>query len=155
MSGTVIAIFIAPEDGVDMREIDEVLAIAGAGLEGDRYCNKQGSFNKKSDKEGVRQVTLINGLFFENSGFQYHESRRNIVTQGVELNWLIGKEFKIGEALFMGEKYCDPCERPNKLSGNPNSFKNSFHDRGGLVARIIKTGIIRKGDQIIPPAKGY
>ena len=153
MNGKVAAIFISPVAGDPMQSVVEVEALAGKGLKGDRYATGEGSFNKGA--QGKRQVTLINGIFFENSGFEYAESRRNIVTLGVELMWLIGREFQVGEATFRGIKYCDPCLRPTKLSGKDISFKEAFFDRGGLVAEVITGGIIKAGDPIIPPIKGY
>jgi MOSC domain-containing protein YiiM len=151
--GKVTAIYISPTAGGVMQKMEEIEATAGAGLEGDRYCEGQGSFNK--NQAGRRQVTLINALFFKDSRFEYADSRRNIITDGVELMWLIGREFKIGEAIFKGVKYCDPCNRPSKLSNNANSFKDIFFDRGGLVAEIIQSGKIRTNDFVIPPPKGY
>lgn len=153
MNGIVKAICISPVAGEPMQEIIEVEAIAGQGLKGDRYSIGTGSFNK--DKQGVRQVTLMNSIFFAGSGFEFKDSRRNLFVEGVELMWLIGREFQVGTARFRGVKYCDPCTRPNKLSGKAMSFKETFFDRGGLIAEIIKDGIIRVGDQIIPPPKGY
>ncbi len=152
MNGRVVSICVCSLAGEKMHHVQEVEAIAGAGLKGDRYCIGEGSFNK--GKQGKRQVTLINGLFFENSGFTFAESRRNIITRDVELMWLIGKEFQVGTARLRGLKYCDPCERPSKLSGQ-EGFKESFFDRGGLVAEVIEGGIIRVGDTIILPPKGY
>lgn len=153
MNGTVVAICISPMAGEPMQEVQEVEAIAGAGLKGDRYGTGNGSFNK--GKPGVRQVTLINGLFFEGTYYEYVESRRNIVTMNVELMWLIGREFSVGEATFQGVKYCDPCERPTKLSKQRRSFKEAFYDRGGLVAVVLKGGTIKTGDQVVPPPRGY
>ena len=97
----------------------------------------------------------MNSIFFRNSGFTYEESRRNIFVQGVELMWLIGREFQIGKARFRGIKYCDPCNRPSKLSGNEKSFQQAFFDRGGLVAEIIESGTIKIGSDVIPPKKEY
>lgn len=151
-NGIVLAICIGPTAKEPMQAMEVVKAVAGLGLSGDRYCTGEGSFNK--GKPGRRQVTLINGIFFEGSGFQYADSRRNIVTLGIELMWLIGREFRVGEATFRGLGYCDPCDRPSKLSGHGN-FREEFHDRGGLVAEILVGGLIRVGDQIIPPPKGY
>lgn len=153
MDGTVVAIFIAPAKGEPMQEVQEVEAIAGVGLKGDRYAAGEGSYNRGSP--GRRQVTLISGIFFEGSGFEYADSRRNIVTMGIELMWLIGREFQIGTARFRGVKYCDPCGRPSTLSGKERSFKEAFFDRGGLIAEVIGGSVIRKGDRIIPPPKGY
>ena len=152
-SGRVISICIGSEAGAPMREAEEVNALAGMGLEGDRYCRGEGSFNK--DNQGKRQVTLINGLFLVDSGFTATDTRRNIVTLNVELMYLIGKEFQIGDAVFYGVKYCDPCMKPSKLSGKKHSFKQAFHDRGGLIAEVRKSGIIRVGSPVIPPPKGY
>ena len=152
-SQKVVAICISPQAGVKMREVPEVVAIAGAGLEGDRYCTGEGSFNRGN--VGKRQVTLINSIFFEDNEFDYVDSRRNIVTSDVELMWLIGKEFKVGEAKFRGVKYCDPCIRPSKLSGKQRSFKHVFFDRGGLIAEILEGGVIKVDDPIITPPKGY
>lgn len=137
-----------------MQQVDEVEAIQGLGLKGDRYATGEGSFNKKSGI-GNRQVTLVNAIFFDGRPFSFADSRRNIVTTGVELMDLISRAFEIGDACFRGVKYCDPCVRPSKLSGNQMSFKEAFFDRGGLIAEVIEGGIIRVGDSIIPPPKSY
>jgi MOSC domain-containing protein YiiM len=136
-----------------MQEIQEVEAIAGQGLKGDRYSVAEGSFNK--GKPGIRQVTLMNTIFFKDSGFDFKDSRRNLFVEGVELMWLIGREFQVGTARLRGVKYCDPCNRPSKLSGKEQSYKEAFFDRGGLIAEVIEDGIIKTGDQVIPPPKGY
>ena len=146
VNGQVVAIFIAPVAGGKMEELPMVEALAGAGLAGDRYAMAEGSFNRK--RPGRRQVTLINSIFFQHSNFEYAESRRNIVTQGVELMWLIGREFHIGAARFRGQCYCDPCLRPTRLSGKTEKFLEVFSDRGGLVAEVLEGGMIRKGDPI-------
>lgn len=152
-NGSVTALCIAPTAGAPMQLVEVVTAIAGAGLEGDRYASGNGSFNR--EKTGTRQVTLINVRFFLGSGFSYVDTRRNIVTADVELMWLIGREFRIGEAVMRGVKYCDPCHRPTKLGGLERNFKEEFSDCGGLVAEVLESGIIRVCDEIIPPPKGY
>lgn len=152
-NGSVLSICVAPSAGAPMQSVEEVEAIAGAGLEGDRYAKGEGSFNK--DKAGNRQVTLINGIFFPGSGFEYVDARRNIVTDDVELMWLIGREFRIGKAKFRGIKYCDPCGRPSRLARKEQSFKKAFFDRGGIVAEVLEGGLIKVGDNIIPPPKKY
>lgn len=151
--GTVVAIFIGHSAGATMQQVRQARAIAGSGLEGDRYAKAEGSYNQGSP--GRRQVTLINSIFFAGTGFDFADSRRNIVTLGVELMWLIEREFAIGEARFRGLKYCDPCRRPSKLAGRTQSFADAFHDRGGLVAEILEGGMIHVGDDIALPAKGY
>ena len=153
MKGVVKAICTSRVAGEPMQEMPEALAIADQGLYGDRYATGDGSFNKGN--QGNRQVTLMNAVFFGGSGFQFNESRRNLLVEGVELMWLIGREFQIGSACFRGIKYCDPCQRPSRLSGNAMRFQEVFLDRGGLIAEVIETGLIKVGDEVVPPPRGY
>lgn len=155
MNGKVVAIYITSDAGEPMQQVKEVEAIAGAGLKGDRYATGDGSFNK--GLPGQRQVTFINGIFFEGSGFEYTDSRRNIVTMDVELMRLINKEFNVGTAKFRGVKYCKPCTRPNELGKdklrNAKPFNEVFFDRGGIIADVIEDGVINEGDPVISPVK--
>ena len=168
MIGIVRGIFICPTAGEPMQRITQVAAIAGQGLQGDRYSTGWGSFNNKKPwwwsipfihwifkKKQKRQVTLINYTFFEGSGFEFQDSRRNLIVEGVELMSLIGQKFRVGTARFRGMKYCDPCNRPSKLSGKQLSFKEAFLDRGGIIAEVIEGGTIMWGDKVITPDKGY
>lgn len=149
--GTVVGICINAERGEPMQCVDQVRAIRGAGLEGDRYCTGTGSWNMKKGK-GNRQVTLINMKFVESSSFTLTQTRRNIGVTGIELMLLIGKRFTIDGVTLLGVKYCDPCQRPSNLCGIPG-FPDQFHDVGGLIASVIKGGIIRVGSVVTPPPR--
>jgi len=171
----VVAIYTAIAAGEPMELTNQIMAIAGKGLEGDRYAFGQGSFNRSKTAKGFiaaiiqlvkgwfkrrmkRQVTFISSEAFKGTGFTYSQSRRNIVVKNIELMWLIGRTFRIGKAIFYGVKYCDPCNRPTKLIGKDEtveSFKKIFFDRGGLIAEVIKGGLIKEGDLIIIQPKGY
>lgn len=146
-TGTLLGIYICPVAGDPMQQVEEVEAMAGVGLRGDRYFAGEGSWNK--GEQGKRQVTLINDLFFSGTHFTPAESRRNLVTGGIELMWHIGREFQIGIVRFRGVRYCDPCSRPGKLSGKKESFRSEFFDRAGLIAEVTVSGVIRVGDPII------
>lgn len=149
----VLAIYVAEKAGEEMHLVQEAHAIAGQGLSGDRYSTGHGSFNR--NKQGERQVSFMNAIFFPGTGFAYRESRRNIITVGVELLWLIGREFTISGVKFRGLRYLDPCDRPSKLSGNPRSFKYAFFDRGSIIAEVLESGTIKQGDTVVSPPKGY
>lgn len=153
MNGTVKALCIARRAGTPMQQRKRVYAIAGRGLKGDRYASGNGKFNQGA--MGKRQVTLMNVRFFKGSGFKFTDTRRNIFTEGVELMWLVGREFTIGKARLRGIKYCDPCNRPSRLARKRKSFKEVFSDVGGIVAEVLQGGYIKVGDPIIPPPKGY
>jgi MOSC domain-containing protein YiiM len=145
--------FICPKKGDPMLSVERVQALAGAGLEGDRYASGEGSYN--AGKVGTRQVTLMNVRFFLGQPFTFQESRRNLLIEGAELMWLIGREFTVGAAKFRGQRYCDPCRRPDKLAGKEASFKDTFQDAGGLIAEVLESGLICLGDALVPPPKPY
>ena len=152
-NGYVCGIFICPSAGDAMIQVESVMAIAGHGLEGDRYCNAAGSWNK--GVPGKRQVTLMNGAHFGCCGFDYGDSRRNIITGGVELMRCIDKDFLIDGVRLRGVKYCEPCPRPSKLAHIDLNFEDVFHDQGGLIAEILVGGLIKEGSIIVPPPKKY
>jgi MOSC domain-containing protein YiiM len=74
------------------------------------------------------------------------ESRRNVLTCGVALNHLVGREFQIGDVRLRGLKLCEPCTHLQQLTGKP-MIKALLH-RGGLRAEILSGGVIKVGDRI-------
>ena len=125
-----------------MQSVDEVRAVPEKGLEGDRYFLRQGTFYKPQPD---RELTLIEAEAIEalRSEFQVEydlsASRRNLVTRGVPLNHLVGKEFWIGEVKARGLRLCEPCAHLQRLS-HPKVLPGLVH-RGGLRAQILSEGI--------------
>lgn len=152
MSGQVTHIFISPNEGEQMQELQTVKAIEQLGLEGDRYAGERGAWSK-SKRKVIRQVSLIEQEAIDraNASLQIHflpgETRRNIVVSDFPLNGLIGKEFMVGNVRMRGVELCDPCQRPSKLAGK-SGFEESFAGYGGLRAEILTTGQISVGDTI-------
>ena len=148
--GTVLSIQIAPNGTDSLRNLEQINAIEGMGLEGDRYYNRTGTYSNKHDES--REATFIESEALEALVKDYNvelkgtESRRNISTRGVALNHLVGKEFKVGEAVFRGIRLCEPCTHLEEVSGKP-ARKGLIH-RGGLRAQIVKSGMIQVGDEI-------
>jgi len=146
----VIAIHVAADESGPMVSIAQVRAVAGKGLEGDRYFDVVAR-DGKTDKTG-RHATLIESEALTALERDYHlalrpeQSRRNILTRGVALNHLVGREFRIGDAVFKGIRLCEPCRHLEKLSGMP-VMRGLLH-RGGLRAEIVRDGLIRTGDTI-------
>ena len=128
-----------------------VQAIAGKGLEGDRYFLGTGTFSPKPQKVDF-EITLIEQenvlAFAEESGlaFTTAHARRNIVTTGIRLNDLVGKEFHVGAVLLRGIRLCEPCNHLAKTS-YPETLKGLVH-KAGLRAQIVSNGQICVGDQI-------
>lgn len=149
-NGSVVSIQIAVNAKGPMTALPEVRAIAGQGLEGDRYCNQIGSYSHHPGPD--REVTLIEMEAIEALERDYQttldpkDSRRNIATRGVPLNHLIGQAFTIGDVKLEGIRFCEPCANLVKLTGK-DVLRGLIH-RGGLRARIVNGGTIRVGDAI-------
>ena len=148
-SGKVQAIHVAAAAQAPVQALEQVAAIPGAGLEGDRYAAQQGTFSKpKPDYE----LTLVEAEALEAAQRDYQialtpgETRRNITTVGVPLNHLVGREFSIGDVRIRGIRLCEPCDHLQKLTGKP-VIKGLLH-RGGLRAQILTAGKICVGDTI-------
>jgi len=148
--GVVAAIFVGPEAQQPMTSVAEVRAIAGHGLEGDRYSRGAGTFAAKSPNQ---QVTLIEAEALEAAARDYEleidagETRRNVLTRNVALNHLVGREFRIGEVRLRGLKLCEPCGHLEKLTGK--QMIKAMRHRCGLRAEILCNGPIRIGDPVI------
>lgn len=149
--GIVESIFIATVAMQPTEAREQVVAVPGVGLEGDRYALKQGTFFKP---EPAFELTLIEAEAIEALHRDYNlelapgEARRNIVTRGVGLNHLVGKEFRVGTVLVRGIRLCEPCEHLQKLTGR--QLVRGLRHRGGLRAQILTEGIIHVGDAVTP-----
>ena len=149
--GCVESIHIATTAEATMRGVAEIRAIAGVGLEGDRYATRTGSFSAKP-KPG-RQITLVEAEAIEalerELGLKLApgETRRNLVTRGVALNHLVGREFQVGAVRLRGHELCEPCGDLARMTGKPQILPGLVH-RGGLRAEILEGDMIRVGDPI-------
>jgi len=148
--GKIESINITPAARAPMRAVDQVKAIPGVGLEGDRYALRQGTFFKP---EPAFELTLIEAEAIEALARDYAmelsagDARRNLVTREVPLNHLVGREFRVGDVTLRGIRLCEPCEHLQALVGEP-VIKGLRH-RGGLRAQILTQGTIRVGDKVL------
>jgi len=133
--------------------VREVQAVAGEGLEGDRYFKKIGTYSNLPG--GGRQVTLIELESVEalkrdlKIGLEPAQTRRNIVTRGVPLNHLVGRQFRLGrKVVLQGVRLCEPCNHLESLT--LKGVRDGLLHRAGLRADIMTGGIIRVGDSVTP-----
>ncbi len=150
--GEVVSIHTAPVASEPTVSVEEAHAVPGKGLEGDRYFKGNGAFSDRPDPG--RELTLIEIEAIEALEREYKyklspgDARRNIVTLGVPLNHLVGKEFSVGEVTLRGIRLNGPC---NHLAGlTDDKVKEGLIHRGGLRAHILTEGVIRPGDTIQP-----
>ena len=149
-AGRVLNIFITGAAGEPMQAVNEVRAIAGVGLEGDRYAKGIGSWAERLDR-GRRDLTVfpIEGLeemAADGISIEPHEARRNVLTSGIDLPALEGRQFRIGEVICYGIRRCHPCIYLEHLT-KPGVLK-AYMNRGGLFTEILTNGTIRVGDPV-------
>ena len=149
-TGRLVGIYTAAEAGKPPTAATEVRAVEGVGLEGDRYATEVGTY---SDRPGPhRQVTLVEREVIASvnteSGVELaeHETRRNLVTEGVPLLHLIGHTFRVGDVVFRGIKSCPPCAYLEEMT-RPG-VRAALVNRGGLRAEVVSGGVLRIGDEI-------
>ena len=144
----VTKICVAEKSGKQMQDVNSVEVIANKGIVNDRY------FKDNNDKD--IQITLIESenidYFNEKSktNIPYIEFRRNIVTKGIKLNELVGKEILIGEVRIKGYRLCNPCKYLQNKLQQKNLVKNlaKLYNRGGLRCEILSNGRMSINDKI-------
>jgi MOSC domain-containing protein YiiM len=126
--------------------VHSVEAHARKGLAGNRYYFERGA------KPG-RALTLIAAEALEGLQAEHGielsaaESRRNVLTRGIDLNALVGKRFRVGDVECEGVELCEPCKGLERAT-QPGVIKGLLH-RGGLNADILTDGVMSVGDEVV------
>lgn len=134
-----------------MVSLAEVRAVPGRGLDGDRYSRAAGTFSKGHEPDS--ELTLIESEAIEALAREHSltlapsDARRNLVTRGIALNELAGREFTVGEVRVRAHGLCEPCTHLARLTGQPAVLRALAH-RGGLRAQILGEGTLRIGDLV-------
>jgi len=136
---TVVAIHLGEAGKPELRQVEAVRAVAGKGLEGDRYFFAGGA-------EPGRALTLVEEEVVEDVGLSPGATRRQVTTRGVQLNDLIGKRFRVGEVECYGVELCEPCSHLERMT-RPGIIRDLAH-RAGINADILADGTISVGDEI-------
>ncbi|TKX50467.1 MOSC domain-containing protein [Halorubrum sp. ASP121] len=151
--GTVERIHVASGTGGEPEPREAVEAVADCGLRGDRYFDGDGIYNEQADLE-PSDVTFIAAEALAAAAEEYGVDldagahRRNVTTRGVALDELIGERFRVGEAVVEGTGHCEPCGYMADLAEQADAA-TALDGRGGLDARIVESGTIAVGDEIV------
>ena len=141
----VVEIAVSENPRGQMKSVNNVKAIAGKGL--------VNHYHFKNDNEKRCQITLIE---IENinhynqitrTSIPSKDFRRNIVTEGIKLNALVGSEFFIGEVKVKAHDLCRPCKYLQESLNQKNLVKELLR-KGGLRCEILTNGKIFVGDEI-------
>src|SRR6266487_1418468 len=150
--GEVVGIYVSEVKTGPMQSRVAATALKGRGLAGDRYAAKAGTFTPGSDRLRGYDLTLIESealdrlTLSDGSQLAAAEARRNLVTRGIDLNALVGREFTIRSVRAFGQRLCEPCVHLQRLT-RPGVIAGLVH-QGGLRADILTDGEIRLGDKI-------
>ncbi|MBJ7555639.1 MOSC domain-containing protein [Marinomonas spartinae] len=140
-------IFVAKKSKMPQIEIEAVKVDAGKGIVGDRNYAKRQEEGQNITFVESEEIDAFNTNFKQQIGLS--ATRRNIVTEGVRLNHLVGKEFMIGDVRFYGVELCEPCAFLGQLLANdslsPPQVVKAWVHRGGLRANVLSTGILKTG----------
>jgi len=142
-AGAVVALHTAPESGapVDARERIEVLP--GQGVRGDRHFSAEPTAARGTDltlieREAIAAVERDYGIELPEGAH-----RRNVTTDGVALNHLVGERFRVGEVVCEGVVLCEPCSHLADLTDEP--VDEAFAHRGGLRVDVVEGGTVAVG----------
>jgi hypothetical protein len=149
--GVVAALLVAPEAEAPMTRVETAEALAGRGLDGDRYAVERGTFSG-SPGQGY-DLTLVTAEALEQLErdgipFSWEEARRNVVTRGIDLNALVGRRFTVGPVTCYAQRLDEPCIHLERLS-RPGVLRGLVH-RSGIRVDILEGGTIAVGDSIRP-----
>ncbi|HVL38953.1 MAG TPA: MOSC domain-containing protein [Fimbriimonadaceae bacterium] len=148
-SGVVVHIVVGAEERGPVEEVSAVRAVAGLGLEGDRYYRRHANGDHNPENE-ITLVTL-EGIqaAARDAGFDLTplDVRRNIVTQGIDLDRLIGSKVRVGEVEIEALGPNPPCRYLQELVEKP--LLKPMIGRGGVRGRIVTSGTIKVGDSVI------
>ncbi len=148
----VVEILVAASPTDPPMNVERVRAIPGSGLEGDRYANGKGTFSHQPQRpDGELTLIQIEHIddFVATTGIALttRDARRNIVTQGIDLNALVGREFRIGDVSIRGIRLCEPCSYLAKQTSA--EVLGGLAHKGGIRAEILSAGEIRVGDSLV------
>jgi MOSC domain-containing protein YiiM len=128
-----------------INEVESVEVVADKGIVGDRHFRE---FNDPYSQLSLIESENINYYNIKYSlNIPYVEFRRNIVTEGIQLNNLIGKRFLVGSVELEGIDLCRPCRHLSELLNQDNIIKE-FLRKGGLRCQILSSSKINVGDII-------
>ena len=151
LTGVVELLAVAPAAEAPMQLVQRARALAGRGLEGDRYAHGSGTFSPRGAHRPGYELTLIaaevvEDLTTRDAALDFASTRRNVLTRGIDVNALVGRDFRIGDVRCRGLRLAEPCAHLERLHG-PGLLRPLIH-RGGLRVDVLSDGHIAEGSAI-------
>ena len=116
MSGRVEAITLVVDSSGATRTVGAVAAESGRGLDGDYHSDLT-----------LIAAEALEGLC-DDSGIRLtgEQSRRNVLTRGIDLNALVGERFKVGDVEAVGVELAEPCTKLQRISGEKGVIRRDL-----------------------------
>jgi MOSC domain-containing protein YiiM len=127
-------------------EVDRVQCRAGRGILGDRFLDHRENYKGQITFFSTEVLQALR-LELDLPKAQPSTARRNVLVSGIDLCSLIGREFELQGIRFAGVEECKPCYWMDSALG-PGA-ENWLRGRGGLRARILSDGILKRDKQPI------
>ena len=141
----VILLGISSTKGGEIKKIKSIDAVKGKGLLNDRKLKENNDKKSQLTLIEIENINFYNKV--SNSSIPPLSFRRNIITQDIQLNRLVNKEFLIGNVKVKGHDLCRPCKYLQELLGQKNLVKELIL-KGGLRCEILSSGKIFVNDII-------
>jgi MOSC domain-containing protein YiiM len=149
------AIFTASENLGGQRQVPAIDLVAGKGIKGDRNFDRSQWPGQNITFIELEEINAFNQRFSQQISLS--DTRRNVITEGVRLNDLVGQIFRIGDVSFKGVELCEPCSTLGALLQNDSLSKKAvvkaFTHKAGLRADVLSDGQMSVGMQIEPVVK--
>ena len=141
----VIEIAVSEKSKGQMRSVNNVETAAGKGLVGDRYFKENNTVKCQITLIEIENINYFNKI--SGTDIPPIEFRRNIVTEGIKLNELVGNEFLIGKVKVKAHDLCRPCKYLQESLKQKNLIKELLL-KAGLRCEILTSGKIFVDDEI-------
>lgn len=151
--GHVAALAVAPRAEAPVQLVTRAHARAGRGLDGDRYATGSGTFGPRAGPRSGYDLTLVaaealDELAAAGHAITFAATRRTVLTRGIDLDTLVGREFHLGDVACRGVRRCEPCAHLERLTG-PGVLRPLIH-RGGLRVDVLTDGELHVGASVTP-----
>ncbi len=122
--------------------VEQVEAVAGRGLRGDRSASRAGSRRQVTLMQ-AEHLAVIESCLGGQRAVTAELLRRNLVVSRINVAALRTSVFRIGDVLLEGTGHCHPCSRMGEALGHGGY--NAVRGMGGITARILEGGTLLIG----------
>ena len=127
-----------PRDATTRESFDTVEVRAGLGIVGDRYFGQRAHV---SASVTVMAIESLEGLGL--GPLNPLDTRRNIITRGLDIDAMRGEEFSLDGILFRANRPANPCAWMNVAIAD--GAHKGLRGQGGLRGEPLSDGILRVG----------